>query len=55
MHHCSLPIIVSVSLLMYNGWTEAAFDGAVKAGNDEIVYHFLHNFHGVIDKTRKVR
>ena len=40
--------------MVYNRWTEAAFDDAVKAGNDEIVNFFLHNFHGVIDETRKV-
>ena len=41
-------------IFLYNSWTVDAFDGAVKAGNDEIVNYFLHNFHGVIDETRKV-
>ena len=41
--------------MVYNRWTKAAFDDAVKAGNDEIVNYFLHNFQGVIDEARKVR
>lgn len=28
----------------HNRWTEAAFKGSVKVGNDEIVNYFLHNF-----------
>ena len=47
---CRLIIIATLTTIIiiipftHNRWTEAAFNGSVKAGNDEIVNYFLQNF-----------
>ena len=56
---CASLTIVHIALngiIIYDrSWTIAAFEASVKAGNDEIVNYFLHNFHEVIDEAKKVQ
>ena len=36
-------------------WTVEAFKGSIKAGNDDVVNYFLHNFQTFIDQSLKVQ